>query len=168
MDTYVVHALKGLACRTHVEVTKSMIFFNGSKAYESVPHGMTSLLVCTESIESAGYDRDGLLSLLQRRACDLNDVQRRAQLLLRAYGSDDGVAFRRIASSYITPVVGTVQELSEALTVINQDMYERGDVEYSADVFLQASGLMADIGLVQLVCVCVRVCVCVCGRGVAI
>ena len=86
---------------------------------------MTLLCVsvsCAAELIAQNYDRDRLCQILERRACDLSPVDRRAQLLMRAYATDDGHAYRRITSSYITPVVSSMQELSEALPVGGQDM----------------------------------------------
>lgn len=54
---------------------------------------------------------------------------------MRAHASDDGNAFRRIAAAYITPVVSTLQELSEAVNTLCTDMHERGDVDYSQQIY---------------------------------
>jgi hypothetical protein len=80
---------------------------------------------------SVTYNRDRLLLLLAMRAADLRlRDDRRAQLLLRAFGSDDGAALRRIATSYITPQASNLAELSEHLSVLSRDMHDRGDVLY--------------------------------------
>src|SRR4051812_33476144 len=90
-----------------------------------------------EELIAQSYDQQYLLDLLERRSADLIPVDRYAQMLMRAYATDDGIAFRRIASSYITPVASTLQELSEAVNVLSSDMHERGDVDCAAVIHSQ-------------------------------
>jgi hypothetical protein len=89
---------------------------------------------------SQGYDRDRLNSILQRSAAELAPVDKYCQLLLRSYGSDDGIAFRKVTGSVVSPVVTSMQELSEALNVASNDMHDRGDVSYWPEIMEQLRG----------------------------
>ena len=84
--------------------------------------------VCAADLVAEAYDRERLQSILDRRACDLSPNDRRAQMLMRAYATDDGTALRAIASAYVAPVSASMQELSESLNVLHNAMFERGDV----------------------------------------
>lgn len=100
----------------------------------------------SQRVVNEGYDRDRLNLILQRSAAELSPVDRYCQLLLRAYGSDDGVAYRKITSSVVSPVVTSIQELSEALNVASNDMHDRGDVSYWPEIMdtLQSDGCVHD------------------------
>ena len=84
---------------------------------------------------ATGYSRDDLLSIMATRPVDLaSDRDRRAQLLLRAYGSDGGEAFYRSALARITPVVGGLPDVSDAFESLTSDMKEAGNIDYSEEL----------------------------------
>jgi hypothetical protein len=82
-----------------------------------------------------GYTRDDLLALMATRPADLtSDRDRRAQLLLRAYGSDGGEALYRAALRRVTPVVAGLGEVADALDATSKERAASGDVDYASEL----------------------------------
>jgi len=82
-----------------------------------------------------GYSRADLLHLLDiPSALIRNRKDRRAQLLLRAYGSDGGEWVYRTALSMVTPIVSGLAETAEAIESLALDLRKRKDIDYSSEL----------------------------------
>lgn len=84
-----------------------------------------------------GYTRADLLRLLDLPSAHIRTRKdRRAQLLLRAYGSDGGEWVYRSALAVATPVVSGLAEIAEATETMAEELKLRKDVDYSSELAL--------------------------------
>ena len=82
-----------------------------------------------------GYSRAQLFALLETPSAKLaTRKDRRAQLLLRAYGADGGEWCYRTALAHPTPVVSGLAEIAEAAEGLARQLRERGDIFYGGEL----------------------------------
>jgi hypothetical protein len=85
-----------------------------------------------------GFTREVLLELLQTPASKLKTgKERRAQLLMRAYGTDGGEWMYRSSLSHPTPIVTSLREIPEAYELLLNQLKERNDIDYSQELACQ-------------------------------
>ncbi len=124
----------GLACHQGLQSCCCSIIIDTPVLWLVLLRGVVFGAVMGSSFRQS-FTKDRLEMLLACRAADLKNAEdRRAQMLLRVFGSDGGVALRRIAQSYVTPCASSIAELNEAFVVLQRDMRDRGDVSYLPDV----------------------------------
>ena len=82
-----------------------------------------------------------------------SDRKRRVQMLMRAYGSDDGAAVRANAEAVVTPVVRNIHAFPDTLTGIAEDLRQRQEVSLSKEIAfgsVAAAAVTASQGVVML------------------
>jgi hypothetical protein len=98
------------------------------------------------------YTQEELLMILSTPPVRLNTPEeRRAQLLMRAYGSDGGKAMYELATAAPTPVVYGLAEVSEARELISEGLRARGEVDPTPELMIaDADGDRSNVAAVAV------------------